>query len=31
MDIRDGKGNVAADDVTVLYFEREELDVRIHP
>ena len=30
MDIRDGIGNLKHDDVSVLYFEREALNVRIH-
>ena len=30
MDIRDGKSNLKPDDVSILFFERGELDVRIH-
>jgi len=30
MDIRDGKGRLKPEDVSILYFERQDLDVRIH-
>ena len=30
MDIRDGKTDLKPDDISVLYFERDELDVNIH-
>ena len=30
MDIRDGKTGLKPDDISVLYFERDELDVNIH-
>ena len=30
MDVRDGKTNLKPDDVSILYFERNDLDVRIH-
>ena len=30
MDIRDSKTDLEADDVSILYFERDELDVNIH-
>ena len=30
MDIRDGKTGLKAEDVSILYFERDELDVNIH-
>ena len=30
MDLRDGKINLTPDDVRILYFERDELDVKIH-
>ena len=30
MDIRDGKGTLKPDDVSILYFERGDLDVRIY-
>ena len=30
MDIRDGKTGLKPDDVSILYFERDELDVNIH-
>ena len=30
MDVRDGKGKLAPEDVSILYFERGELDVCIH-
>ena len=30
MDIRDGKTDLKPDDVSILYFERDELDVNIH-
>lgn len=30
MDVRDGKSNLTPDDVSILYFERGELDVKIH-
>ena len=30
MDIRDGRGSLAPDDVSILFFERSELDVQIH-
>ncbi len=29
-DVRDGKGKLKPDDVSILYFERNKLDVRIH-
>ncbi len=30
MDIRDGKTDLKPDDISILYFERDELDVNIH-
>ena len=30
MDVRDGKGKLKPDDVSILFFERDDLDVRIH-
>ncbi len=30
MDVRDGKSPLLPDDVSILYFEREDLDVKIH-
>ena len=30
MDIRDGQGNLRPEDVSILFFERSELDVHIH-
>ena len=30
MDVRDGKTKLAKDDVRILYFERDSLDVKIH-
>ena len=30
MDVRDGKGKLKPDDVSILFFERGDLDVRIH-
>ena len=30
MDVRDGKSNLKPDDVSILFFERGDLDVRIH-
>ena len=30
MDVRDGRGPLKPDQVSILYFEREELEVRIH-
>ena len=30
MDVRDGKGNLNPEDVSILFFERDGLDVRIH-
>ena len=30
MDVRDGKTNLTKDDVRILYFERDGLDVKIH-
>ena len=30
MDARDGRGTLKPDDVSILFFERDELDVRIH-
>ncbi len=30
MDVRDGKSSLKPDDVSILYFERGDLDVRIH-
>ena len=30
MDVRDGVGNLKPEDVSILYFERNDLDVRIH-
>ena len=30
MDIRDGKSDLKAEDISILYFERNELDVNIH-
>lgn len=30
MDVRDGKTNLKPDDVSILFFERRDLDVRIH-
>jgi len=30
MDIRDGRGRLKPEDVSILYFERQDLDVRIH-
>ena len=30
MDVRDGTSNLTPDDVSILYFERGELDVKIH-
>ena len=30
MDARDGKGSLKPDDVSILFFERDDLDVRIH-
>lgn len=30
MDVRDGVGKLKPDDVSILYFERNDLDVRIH-
>ena len=30
MDIRDGKAGLKPDDISILYFERDELDVNIH-
>ena len=30
MDVRDGKGRLKPEDVSILYFERRDLDVRIH-
>ena len=30
MDVRDGKIGLKPEDVSILYFERGELDVRIH-
>lgn len=30
MDIRDGKSNLKPEDVSILYFERKDLDVKIH-
>ena len=30
MDVRDGKGKLKPDDVSILFFERGNLDVRIH-
>ena len=30
MDVRDGAGTLKPEDVSVLYFERQNLDVRIH-
>ena len=31
LDIRDGTSPLSPDDVSILYFEREDLDVKIHP
>ena len=31
MDVRDKTGKLRPDDVSILFFEREDLDVRIHP
>ncbi len=31
MDVRDGRSGLKPDQVSILYFEREELEVRIHP
>ena len=31
MDVRDGKGKLKPDDVSLLFFERGNLDVQIHP
>ena len=31
MDVRDGEGRLKPDDVSILFFERDELDVHIHP
>ena len=30
MDVRDGRGELKPDDVSILFFERGNLDVRIH-
>jgi hypothetical protein len=30
MDVRDGNSPLSPDDVSILYFEREDLDVKIH-
>ena len=30
MDVRDGRANLKPDDVSILFFERSDLDVRIH-
>ena len=30
MDVRDGKTSLTPDDVRILYFERDGLDVKIH-
>ena len=30
MDVRDGVGRLKPEDVSILYFERDDLDVRIH-
>ena len=30
MEVRDSKGTLASDDVSILFFERGALDVRIH-
>ena len=30
MDVRDGKGRLKPEDVSILYFERDDLDVHIH-
>ena len=30
MDVRDGESDLTPDDVSILYFEREDLDVKIH-
>ena len=30
MDIRDGQGNLGPEDVSILFFERSELDVHVH-
>ena len=30
MDVRDGRGNLTPDDVSILFFERNDLDVQIH-
>ena len=30
MDVRDGRGRLEPDDVSILFFERNDLDVRIH-
>ncbi len=31
MDVRDGKGSLKPEDVSILFFERQNLDVQIHP
>ena len=30
MDVRDGKGKLKPEDVSILFFERGDLDVRVH-
>jgi predicted ATPase len=30
MDVRDGRGRLKPDDVSILFFERDDLDVHIH-
>ena len=30
MDVRDGAGSLKPEDVSILYFERQHFDVRIH-